>query len=58
VRFGAELGYEVTVVSDGTASFTEEQMRAALHINLPNYARAIATANEVVEAFSLTNHRS
>jgi len=38
VRFAAELGYEVTVVKDATASFTDEQMHAALRINIPNYA--------------------
>jgi len=52
VRFGAELGYEVTVVKDATASFTEEQTHAALQINLPNYATAIVTTTEVVEALS------
>src|SRR5580700_3250088 len=50
VRFGAELGYEVTMVKDATASFTEEQMHAALHINIPNYASAIVTTNEVVDS--------
>jgi ureidoacrylate peracid hydrolase len=50
VRFAAELGYDVTVVSDATASFSEEQMHAVLAISLPNYASAIVTANEVVEA--------
>ena len=48
VRFAAELGYEVTMVRDATASYTEEHMRAALDINIPNYARAIVTTKEVV----------
>ena len=30
MRFAAELGYEVTVVKDATASFTDEQMHAGL----------------------------
>jgi nicotinamidase-related amidase len=29
VRFGAELGYEVTVVRDATASYSDEEMHAA-----------------------------
>ena len=49
---GAELGYEVTVVSDATASYSEEQMHAALEINIPNYATAILSAEEIVDAIS------
>jgi nicotinamidase-related amidase len=48
VRFAAELGYDVTMVKDATADYSNEQMRAALEINLPSYASAIVTANEVV----------
>jgi len=52
VRFAAELGYEVTMAKDATASFSDEQMHAALHINIPNYASAIVTTNEVVDSIS------
>ena len=52
VRFAAELGYEVTVVKDATASYSNEEMHAALHVNLPNYASAIVTANHVVDSLS------
>jgi nicotinamidase-related amidase len=48
VRFAAELGYDVTVVRDATADYTDEEMHAALDINLPNYARVV-TASEVIE---------
>jgi nicotinamidase-related amidase len=50
VRYAAELGYEVTVVKDATASYSEREMHAALEVNLPNYASAIVTADEVVAA--------
>jgi ureidoacrylate peracid hydrolase len=43
VRYGAELGYEVTLVKDATASFSDEAMHATLDINIPNYAGAIVT---------------
>src|SRR5262245_15591736 len=46
---GAELGYEVMLVRDATADYSVEHMRAALDINLPNYATAIVTASEAVE---------
>ena len=39
VRFAAELGYEVTVVKDATADYSDEEMHAALDINMPNYAQ-------------------
>jgi len=51
-RFAAELGYDVTVVRDATAAFSEEEMRAALDINLPNYANTIVTTAEAVAAIS------
>jgi nicotinamidase-related amidase len=41
VRFAAELGYEVTVVKDATADYSDEEMHAALDVNIPNYASAI-----------------
>jgi ureidoacrylate peracid hydrolase len=52
VRFAAELGYEVTMVRDATADYSDQEMHAALEINIPNYASAIVTANEVVEAIA------
>ena len=55
VRYAAELGYEVTVVKDATASYSEEHMHAALDINIPNYASAVVTANEVIDAISCVN---
>ena len=52
VRFAAELGYEVTVVKDATADYSNEEMHAALDINIPSYASAIVTRTEIVEAIS------
>jgi nicotinamidase-related amidase len=52
VRFAAELGYEVTVVKDATADYSDEAMRAALDINIPNYASAIVGAEEIVASIS------
>ena len=53
VRFAAEFGYDVTVVRDATADYTDEMMHAALDINLPNYAGAIVSTTEVVDSISL-----
>ena len=52
VRFAAELGYEVTVVRDATADYSDREMHAALDVNLPSYAGAIVTTNEIVDAIS------
>ena len=52
VRYAAEFGYEVTVVRDATASFSEVEMHAALDVNIPNYASGLVTTNEVVETLN------
>jgi nicotinamidase-related amidase len=52
VRFAAELGYEVTVVNDATTDYSDEEMHAALDINMPNYASLITTTKEVVRSIS------
>jgi ureidoacrylate peracid hydrolase len=52
VRYAAELGYDVTVVKDATADYSDEMMHAALDINLPNYASAIVTTNEMADLIS------
>jgi ureidoacrylate peracid hydrolase len=54
VRYGAELGYDVTVVSDATASYSEREMRAALEINIPNYAEVVTTS-DVIGMMSTAN---
>jgi ureidoacrylate peracid hydrolase len=52
VRYAAELGYEVTVVKDATADYSDEEMHAALDVNLPNYANAIVTREQIVDSIS------
>lgn len=52
VRYAAELGYDVTVVRDATADYSDEMMRAALDINIPNYASAVLTTNDVIDLMS------
>ena len=52
VRYAAELGYDVTVVRDATAAYSDEMMHAALDINIPNYASAVVTTNEIIDLMS------
>ncbi len=57
VRFAVELGYEVTLLKDATADYSEEFMHAALDVNFPNYASAIVKTNEVIDTISsLSGH--
>ena len=49
---GGELGHDVTLVRDATASYLADEMHAGLNINLPNYANAIVTTTEIIEAIS------
>jgi nicotinamidase-related amidase len=55
VRFAAELGYDVTVVRDAVADYSDEMMHAALELNMPNYASAIVTTEEVLSALARVN---
>ena len=52
VRFAMELGYEVTLVRDATADYSDREMHAALEVNIPNYANAIVTTDEVIDAIA------
>jgi ureidoacrylate peracid hydrolase len=52
VRFAAELGYEVTMVKDATASYSDKEMHAALDVNIPNYASAVVNTEEIVASIS------
>jgi len=54
VRYAAELGYEVTVVKDATAAYSEDMMHTAFEINLPNYANAIVDTDEFLQSVAGT----
>jgi nicotinamidase-related amidase len=58
VRFAAELGYDVTVVKDATADYSDEMMHAALDINMPNYASAIVSTEEIVATIASESSNS
>jgi nicotinamidase-related amidase len=52
VRFAVELGYDVTVVKDATADYSDEMMHAALDINIPNYASAVVSTADIVASIA------
>lgn len=52
VRFAAELGYDVTVVRDATADYSDAEMHAALDVNIPNYASAVVLTSEIIDSIS------
>ena len=49
-RYGMELGYQVTLIKDATATFNPEGMEAA-RANSLVYANAILTTNELLAGF-------
>jgi len=49
-RYAMELGYHVTLVKDATAAFSKDRMHEAHALNGPNFAHAILTTNELMEA--------
>jgi predicted aldo/keto reductase-like oxidoreductase len=49
-RYAMELGYHVTLVKDATAAFSKDLMHAAHALNGPNFAHAILTTNELMDA--------
>jgi ureidoacrylate peracid hydrolase len=52
IRFAAEFGYDVTMVSNATADYSDEAMHAALDVNIPNYAGAVVTTSKLVESMA------
>ncbi|MGA7395170.1 MAG: hypothetical protein WBL40_01395 [Terrimicrobiaceae bacterium] len=54
VRYAAELGYEATMAKDATADYSDEEMHAALDVNIPNYANATVTTDEIVASILLS----
>jgi ureidoacrylate peracid hydrolase len=52
VRFAAELGYEVTLIKDAIGSFGQAEMDASLRFNLPAYASAIVSTDEIIAKLS------
>jgi hypothetical protein len=58
VRYAAELDYEVTMVKDATADYSDEEMHAALDFNIPNYASAILTTTETTSGLPVTREQN
>jgi nicotinamidase-related amidase len=55
VRYGAELGYEVTLVRDAIGGYSWDEMKATLERNAPNYARAILSTKELSPSIETVN---
>lgn len=47
-----EMALRLLPGQDATASYSEDHMHAALEVNIPNYATAIVTTDEIVAAIS------
>ena len=53
VRYAAELGYDVTLVTDAIAAFSQAEIDATVELNAPAYARTVSTADLVRELAAL-----
>lgn len=42
----------MTVIKDATADYSDVEMSAALDVNIPNYASAIVTTDEIVASIA------
>jgi ureidoacrylate peracid hydrolase len=40
------------VIKDATADYSDEQMHAALDVNIPNYASAVMTTDEIIASIA------
>jgi nicotinamidase-related amidase len=54
-RFGMELDYHVTLLTDATAAFEPEGMHAAHEVNGPRFAHAILTTEELLAVLPATS---
>lgn len=52
-RYAVELGYHVTLIKDGIAAFTWEEIRATTETNFPNYGHAILSTEEFIKKIKI-----
>lgn len=48
-RYGVELGYHVTLIKDGIAAFTMNEVNAVVEITFPNYGHHLCSTDEFLE---------
>lgn len=58
VRSAAELGYDVTLVTDAIAAFSQAEIDATIQLNAPSYARIRIPTAELAEALARGTKRS
>jgi ureidoacrylate peracid hydrolase len=58
VRSAAELGYDVTLVTDAIAAFSQAEIDATVQLNAPSYARTRTPTAELVRALGPGTERS
>lgn len=51
-RYAVELGYHVTLIRDGIASFTWEEIKATVETNFPNYGHVLLTTEEFTKTIN------
>jgi nicotinamidase-related amidase len=51
-RYGIELGYHVTLIKDGIAAFSWEEIRATVEINFPTYGHLLLSTAEFINSIN------
>ena len=54
MRYAAELGYHVTLVTDAIAAFNSQEVATTVELNAPAYASAILSTEAVIAALEGT----
>ena len=49
-RYAVELGYHVTLIRDGIAAFSWEEIKATVDLNFPNYGHELISTKEFVDS--------
>jgi nicotinamidase-related amidase len=52
-RYAIELGYHVTLIRDGIAAFSWEEIRATVETNFPHYGHTLLTTSEFIRTINL-----
>lgn len=47
-RYAVELGYHVTLVSDAIGSFNQDEIKATVQTNFPNYGHQLLSTEELI----------
>ncbi|MFZ0510394.1 MAG: hypothetical protein WAM14_02205 [Candidatus Nitrosopolaris sp.] len=48
-----ELGYHTTLIKDGIAAFSWEEIKATVEVDFPNYGHALLSTEQFINALNV-----